>query len=98
MRRTSKQWERIIAEYKASGEAMRTFASHRGIPLSTLTWRIRRHRQAGRTDQAQQVGFVEVVGSSAASHLRIRTGTGVELEFGCLPPASWVSKLLGGLV
>jgi hypothetical protein len=97
MRRTSKQWERIVAEYEASGEATRVFASRRGIPLSTLTWRIRRHRQAGRAKQAQQVGFVEVVGSSAASHLRIRTGTGVELEFGSLPPASWVSELPGGL-
>jgi hypothetical protein len=101
MRRTAKQWERIVAEYEASGEAMRGFALRRGIPVSTLTWRVRRHREAvqqmGPQERVQRAGFVEVVGSSEASHLRIRTGTGVELEFGSLPPASWVSELLGGL-
>lgn len=100
MRRTTKQWERIIAEYEASGEAMRGFALRRGIPLSTLTWRIRRHRESQRQvapERVRQAGFVEVVSSPEATHLRIRTGTGVELEFGSLPPALWVSELLGGL-
>jgi hypothetical protein len=101
MGRTATQWERIVAEYEASGAAVRRFALRRGIAGSTLALRVRRQREAAeqalQAEPVHHAGFVEVVGSSEASHLRIRTGSGVELEFGSLPPAAWVSELLGGL-
>lgn len=62
-RRSTEQWQRLIAEYESSEQAQSSFCAARGVAQSTFAYWRRKLRSQESLDAAP--AFVELTGGSA---------------------------------
>jgi hypothetical protein len=97
-RRNRREWERLVAEYRASGKSQREFAAHRGVSLSSLA-RWCGLVERGSTEQRAEVGFVEVVAAESERSIVfreswvLRVGAAVVLELPDWPSPEYVARV-----
>ncbi|MFN7325146.1 MAG: transposase [Chitinophagales bacterium] len=91
-RYTKEEKRRIVSEYMVSGQHRSAFAEVYGISSVTLkSWQA----QYGSSDLPGFWAISKPTGSNE-SPFKIQIGE-VTLEFGSLPPASWIRELLAAL-
>ena len=82
-RRTQSEIREIIEAYYASGQTQRSFATRRGIGVSTLSLWLRREREQAmaRTPSLEREGNLVEVSLSGAEPGRQQPGGDFEIEF-----------------
>ncbi len=91
-------WRELCAEYRKSRSEVTqvAFASEHGVSVKMFRkWLHKLRREdAGRVVSEQSLArFVEVKMPSVPL-VRVRVGTGVEVEFEVVPPPAWVAELV----
>jgi len=102
-RERRKYWKELCAEFErdASGLTQFEFASKHGVnPNRFRKWlyKLRREDASPSVPVQSLARFVEVKMPSgplvAGPLVRVRVGTGVEVDFNVVPPPAWVAELV----
>lgn len=99
-RRTTGQWDAILADHFDRDETAQELADRLGCALSTVELQMKRATAPeGAPRTTRKRGFVEVKPRGATSvggaALSIKTETGVTVTFAELPPPAYLAAALG---
>ena len=55
MRKTSKEWKRVVSDYEGSGKSQEKFSKERGISVSSLRYHLGKERSRGERNQVTEL-------------------------------------------
>jgi len=92
-KRSAEQWQRLIADYEASGLTQVEFARKHGVAESSIQrWRSRLGRGEGQVP-ACGVEFVQVKANDGEPAVQIALSEGVVIRFGQAAEASLIAEV-----
>lgn len=99
-RRGREEVDRLVAEYQASGQSVRTFAEERGVKECTMRgWLYRRRRSPEAAVALQEVKLRAGTGDGASTGLVVvRTAGGAEVELPLCAGWRWLERMVLELV
>jgi hypothetical protein len=100
MRKTRREWVRLVEAWRVSGQTQVEFAAAHRVNVHTLRWWIYDLRTPASVAEPARGRFVELgaAGEDAPARgvgVRVELGHAV-LEFSTLPPAAWLRELFSG--
>ena len=94
-------WRDHIGSWRESGQTQAAYCAGQGLNVKSLAYWLRRLRKAEGFEPSEPLTLVAVrpapdSRSASASNpaLSLHSGAGWRLDFGALPSAAWLAKLL----
>ncbi|MCK2096584.1 IS66 family insertion sequence element accessory protein TnpA [Thauera aromatica] len=93
-------WREHVERWRRSGQTQAAYSAEHGVSKKSLGYWVRQARQeaARKPDSSLTLVAARAVGITpprqAAEVLLLRSPSGWSLQFGALPPASWLAEVL----